>query len=275
MKSNSSNSDNNNLINISSQSNKIQELRIIGYKESPTKLPNNFVLKCSRKKTVNKVSLLKEFRINRFNLKSYEGQVYKTLSKKYNSSPNKYNILCINQLINNVPCRLVSKFKETMIVGYIDEFLKRKYSFKECKERIPKFYLYYKHYSIFFGVPFFVNNSFNVMLQKNGEKKARIYYKNHYQNGESLDEGNENIGFAESLSDESDTEDKEQNNNPNIFRSEIKENIDNVTVMTTINTSENNTINLGLNNEKLEAIKEELLYAYLLGDIVTNPKVNL
>jgi hypothetical protein len=152
-----------------------------------------------------------------------------------------------------------------MITDYIDEFLKRKYSIKESEERIPKFYLYYKHYSIFFGQPFFTDFSFNILLQKNGEKKARIYYKKHYQNGESKDEDNENIGFAESGSDDDDEEKKNEdtnkkkknkNNNNTIFSEDIKDNIDNITVMTTINSIENNTINLGLNNEKIEIFSE-------------------
>ena len=87
-----------------------------------------------------------------------------------------------------------------MISDYINEFLRRQYTTIEAKERIPKFYLYYKHYSIFFGQPFIKNFNFNKLIQKNGEKKARIYYKNHYQNGESKDEGNENLGFAQSES---------------------------------------------------------------------------
>ncbi len=89
-----------------------------------------------------------------------------------------------------------------MILDYLDEFLRRNYQIKEIKERIciPKLYLYYKHYSIFFGQPFFKNFRFNKLIQKNGEKKERIYYKNHYQNGESKDEGNENLGFAQSES---------------------------------------------------------------------------
>jgi len=170
-------------------------------------------------------------------------------------------MLCINHLLRNSNCRLVSVFKERMIIDYIDEFLKRIYNLKESKERIPKFYLYYKHYSIFFGQPFFTDFDLNLILQKNGEKKARIYYKNQYQNGESKDDDNEN-GFAESGSDDEDERGKNEenkkkkNNNNNIFNSDIKETIDNVTLMTTINSIENNTINLGLNNEKIEIFSE-------------------
>jgi len=226
-------------------------------------------IKCTRKKNnLNKVSKPQKSKniINK-ELFSLECLAYNTLLKKYNFTFKKYNLLCINYLLSNKSCRLVSVFKEKMITDYIDEFLKRQYFIKESEERIPKFYLYYKHYSIFFGQPFFTDFSFNVILQKNGEKKARIYYKNHYQNGESKDEDNENIGFAESGSDDeyedkkNNNEDankkkKNKNNNNTIFSEGIKDNIDNITVMTTINSFENNTINLALNNEKIEIFSE-------------------
>ena len=193
----------------------------------------------------------------------YESIAYNNLIKKYNYTPNKYNLLCVYNLLNNTYCRLVSEFKEKMILDYVDEFLKRNYTKKETKERIPKLYLYYKHYSIFFGQPFFKNFKFNKLIQKNGEKKARIYYKNHYQNGESKDEGNENLGFAQSESGNEGEKDNSTKLNMNkkrnishIFDKSIKENIDNVTVMTTINSIENNTINLKLNNEKVEIFSE-------------------
>ena len=192
----------------------------------------------------------------------YESIAYNKLIKKYNYTFDKYNLLCVNYLLNNSYCHLVSEFKEKMISDYIIEFLRRQYTTKEAKERIPKFYLYYKHYSIFFGQPFFKNFIFNKLIQKNGEKKARIYYKNHYQNGESKDEGNENLGFAQSESgNEGDNENTSKLNNKkrkisHIFDSSIKENIDNATLMTTINSFENNTINLKLNNEKIEIFSE-------------------
>ena len=188
---------------------------------------------------------------------------YNNLIKKYNFNADKYNLLCVNYLLNNTYCHLVSQFKEKMITDYINEFLRRQYTMKEIKERIPKFYLYYKHYSIFFGQPFIKNFNFNKLIQKNGEKKARIYYKNHYQNGESKDEGNENLGFAQSESaNDGDNENSNKlknnklKNSSHIFDKSIKENIDNVTLMTTINSIENNTINLKLNNEKIEIFSE-------------------
>ena len=264
MNSNSSYNNNNYNNSVSTRSNNnIKEKprkEISSQIVSPIINNTNNAIKCSRKKNSNKITKPQKPKNSRKNiLKSFEVQAFNNISKKYNYTLDKYNLLCINHLLGNRSCRLVSIFKEKMITDYIDEFLKRKYSFKESKERIPKFYLYYKHYSIFFGQPFFSNFYFNMILQKNGEKKARIYYKNHYQNGESKDEDNENIGFAESGSDEEDEDKKnnlKKNNNGTIFSSGVKDNIDNVTVMTTINSFENNTINLGLNNEKIEIFSE-------------------
>ena len=267
---NSNSSINNNYNNnISSPSNHL--LNEKGNKEIKTVVGSPFctsinlnyamnAIKCSRKKAnkISKSEKSKNFKNNC--LLSIEYLAHKNLSKRYNYTKDKYNLLAINFLLSNKTCRMVSLFKEEMITDFVDEFLKRKYSFKESKERIPKFYLYYKHYSIFFGQPFFTNFSFNVLLQKNGEKKARIYYKNHYQNGESKDEDNENIGFAESGSEDEDEEKKtnniKKNHNNTIFNSGVKDNIDNVTLMTTINSLENNTINLELNNEKIEIFSE-------------------
>ncbi len=267
---NSNSSYNNNQNNsISTRSNNVIKDKAFKESKSPLVTPlsthsnlNNVLnaIKYSRKKNTNKVSKIhKPKNIKKDYLLNFQTLAYSNIFKKYNFTLDKYNLLCINFLLGNRSCRLVSVFKEKMITDYVDEFLKRKYSFNESKERIPKFYLYYKHYSIFFGQPFFANFYFNVVLQKNGEKKARIYYKNHYQNGESKDEDNENIGFAESGSDDDDEDKKnnlKKNNNGTIFSSGIKDNIDNVTVMTTINSFENNTINLALNNEKIEIFSE-------------------
>ena len=269
MNSNSTNNNNNYNKNISERSNNIFPEKSSKEDKSPgsplfkTKNLNYAMdaIKCSRTKIPEKDSNIQQIKNSKNNLLiSFEIKAYKNLLKNYNYTTDKYNLLCINYLLSNKSCRLVSIFKEKMIIDYIDEFLKRKYSFKESKERIPKFYLYYKHYSIFFGQPFFNDFCFNEILQKNGEKKARIYYKNHYQNGESKDEDNENIGFAESGTEDEEEEKKNNNefkkNKNTIFSSGIKDNIDNVTLMTTINSFENNTINLGLNNEKIEIFSE-------------------
>ena len=48
----------------------------------------------------------------------YESIAYNNLIKKYNYTPNKYNLLCVYNLLNNTYCHLVSEFKEKMILDY-------------------------------------------------------------------------------------------------------------------------------------------------------------
>ena len=168
-------------------------------------------------------------------------------------------------LINDSDCHLVAIFKENMLNDYVDEFLRRAYNPKESKERLPKFSKYYKNYLQFFCKPTFRSFQINKILNKNGEKKAEIYYKNNYQGGKSQ-EDDENIGFAKSSSFEEDINKKKNkknkenieniNNLAQLFDETLKEKIENVTIMTTINASLNNTLNLKLDNEKIEIFSE-------------------
>ena len=180
------------------------------------------------------------------------------IQKKYNCTPKQYDNIIVDYLLNNADCHLVSIFKEKMLTDYVDEFLRRQYNIDECNERIPKFSVYYKNYLQFFCKPTYNNFQFNDLIQNYGEKKAEIYYKDHYQGGLSNDE--EDNGFEESSSsDESSNKEPEfefNDNNGEIFNKVVKEKLDNVTVMTTINSTGNNTINLNINNEKIEVFSE-------------------
>lgn len=177
--------------------------------------------------------------------------------KKYNYNKQKYELLLIDQLLCNANCRLVSIFKERMITDYIDEFLHRRYATEESRERLPKFYKYYKNYLVFFCKPIFKDFDFNKLIQNNGEKKAELYYKNNYQQAKSLDNIKDN-GFEESDSDSS--SDSENNikfkKDGKIFNDSVKEKLENVTIMTTISNGLNNTVNLNIDNEKLEVFSE-------------------
>ena len=50
------------------------------------------------------------------------------IRKKYNCTKKTYEKCIISFLINNANCHLVSVFKEKMLLDFIDEFLRRKYS---------------------------------------------------------------------------------------------------------------------------------------------------
>ena len=177
------------------------------------------------------------------------------IRKKYNCTKKSYEKCIISFLINNANCHLVSIFKEKMLTDFIDEFLRRKYSIQEEYERIPKFAVYYKNYLQFFCKPTFTDFVINEIINDYGEKKAELYYKNNYQGGKSKE--NEDFGFEESNSDdESENIKLKGGENGEIFDESIKDNIDNVTIMTTINNSKNNSINLNLNNEKIEVFSE-------------------
>ena len=96
------------------------------------------------------------------------------IRKNYNCTPVKYENYIIEYLLNNADCHLVAIFKEKMLTDYVDEFLRREYNIIECKERIPKFSIYYKNYLQFFCKPTYNNFKYNDLIQNYGEKKSRI-----------------------------------------------------------------------------------------------------
>ena len=187
------------------------------------------------------------------------------LNTTHNSNKVLFNKFISNILINDADCHLVAIFKENMLNDYLEEFLRRIYNIHESKERIPKFSKYYKNYLRFFCKPTFRDFRINKIIDKNGERKAEIYYKNNYQGGKSNND-DENNGFAKSSSsDEDNEEDKNKkkkdtieniNNLAQLFNDSVREKIENVTLITTFNSSLNNTINLKMDNEKIEVFSE-------------------
>ena len=101
---------------------------------------------------------------------------------KYNSSPKIKNIMIINDLIFAKSNKITSIFKDYLIINYNEEFLKRFYNHQEIKEKIPKFYQYYKNYLSFFCKATFKDFHYNHLIQNYGEIKAEIYYNSKYGN---------------------------------------------------------------------------------------------
>ena len=183
------------------------------------------------------------------------------MKSQHNCTLEMYNTIIAGFLVDNADCHLVAIFKEKMLSDYLEEFLRREYTRKECNQRIPKFSKYYRNYSKFFCKAVFRDFRFNKIINKNGEKKAEIYYKNNYQGGKTKDD-DENNGFAKSSSSDEDMKKKGNKNNINdlknlavLFDENVRENIENVTIMTSLDSS-NNTINLKLDNEKIEVFSE-------------------
>ena len=103
-------------------------------------------------------------------------KIIKKNFKKYNLNKLTNRIYPINDLIESKNCHLVAVFKDYLISDYIDEFLRRFYSKKEIKERLPKFESYYKNYLSFFCKPTFSDFFANDIIQSYGEAQAEIYY---------------------------------------------------------------------------------------------------
>ena len=100
--------------------------------------------------------------------------------QKYNSTPEKYNIIFIDNLINLKENRSVAVFKDNLIIYNENEFLRGNFNIKECIEVLPKFYDYYRNYLMFFCKPTFNNFYINEKIQEFGEKQAEVFYNNNY-----------------------------------------------------------------------------------------------
>ena len=100
--------------------------------------------------------------------------------QKHNSSPELYNIIVINNLINLKTNSLVAIFKDNLIYNNESEFLRGNFNIKECVEVLPKFYDYYRNYLMFFCQPTLNNFDLNEKIQEYGERQAEVYYNNNY-----------------------------------------------------------------------------------------------
>ena len=208
------------------------------------------------------------------------------MKSKYNCTVEMYNKIITGFLLENAVCHIVAIFKDKMLSDYMEEFLRREYNLKECNHRVPKFSKYYRNYARFFCKPIFRDFRLNKIINKNGEKKAEVYYKNNYQGGITKDD-DENNGFEKSSSSEEDMNKKNKNNKKDnildlknlemLFDESVKQKIENATIMTSLNSS-TNTINLKLNNEKIEVFSENKCdksnetTLYDIMDIIKNKK---
>ena len=112
--------------------------------------------------------------------------------KIYDTTPEKFNVIVIDNLINLKENRLVAVFKDNLINNNENEFLRGNFNIKECTEVIPKFYEYYKNYLMFFCKPTFTNFYLNEKIQDYGERQAEVYYHNNY-NAKKRRDKKENI----------------------------------------------------------------------------------
>ena len=158
---------------------------------SPKSEKKIFYIEKIKKSKITKINAM-----HKFHQKLNKPNIYKNKSKalnkininriinnqlqKHNSTPLEKNIMIINDIIETKTNHFLAIFKDFLITDYIDEFLKRYFTFDECEELIPKFYLYYKNYLKFFCHGFFIDFKANKIMQDNGEYQAELYYNNNY-----------------------------------------------------------------------------------------------
>ena len=130
------------------------------------------------------------FQKNKFNF----FQLINNQLQKHNSTPDQKNIMIINDIIDTKPNHFLAIFKDFLISDYVDEFLKRYFTFDECEELIPKFHLYYKNYLKFFCKGFFIDFKANKIVQDNGELQAELYYNNNYGSNNGRKDKKEKLG---------------------------------------------------------------------------------
>ena len=106
-------------------------------------------------------------------------RIYSKFSNKYNSQPNQYNKIQIENLIKIQSCKLSIISKENTLLTSFDEYFKRYYTFPEINDCIPKYVKYYKNYFKFFCKPTFRHSKLNNIIQKQREKKIHGSHRSH------------------------------------------------------------------------------------------------
>ena len=98
--------------------------------------------------------------------------IHQLISKKYNSFRFSYDLICINNLIFNEKCRIVSKFKDYLVLDDNTEFLRKYYKNKELYSKLTRIFAFYESYCKIF--PNYMILPENVFLYKNIRKKQKM-----------------------------------------------------------------------------------------------------
>ena len=139
------------------------------------------------------------------------------LYSKYGNIDEDLEQLYINQILYNKKSHYDTLFKEYQYSDILEEFLRRFYKSAESFPRIPKLSNYYKNYYLFFCKPVFRDCRVNLIMNKYGDTKAEIFYKDNYGNDSELkNEHDQHIESSSSSSSECfDSKNKCNNGNVN------------------------------------------------------------
>ena len=167
---------------------------------------------------------------------------YKILEAKYNSNPDLYEKINLDNLITKKKCHNLAQLNE---MGYctsiLREYLKREYTLKEVNTKIPQYASYYKNYLIFFCKPCFNQYSINKKMVRHMEKVAQVFYNQIY---------------AQEEKEENKEQSQEKKKLPKIFSKEIMKEIENCDNFTYVN-SEDAMVQIQLINKKLKRTEKD------------------
>ena len=151
-------------------------------KSSKTEYPNS--LDCNE--TIKAKNIFKDknknrniiknriFNENRFmpDFNSLLKYCHKYLLSFYKAEEDDYNIRMIEDILDNEETHLVAEFKDFLIMGDINEFMKKYYNISESKKYLPKICDYYLKSSLIF--PNYVTLGESKYIYKNIRKKQKL-----------------------------------------------------------------------------------------------------
>ena len=152
--------------------------------------------------------------------------------QKHNSTPDKKDIMLINDLIESKETHFIATFKDYLISDFHEEFLRRYFNDAEIKDILPKFYLYYKNYLNFFCKGTFCDFNLNEIMQEYGECQAEFYYNKNYGHKERMKKKEKDKKGLDDMNHQNNEESYESENLSNvgniksIFSKSIKYSID-------------------------------------------------
>ena len=158
------------------------------------------IIKSSNKKilyvpnSVNNIKKKKKINNNKNKINKFEPQIFlqKNLSKKYNTLPQKYSLIQIDNFIKGKYYHSASKFKDYILFYDTQESLIKYYTKNESIKHLKFFSEFYKSYILFFCLPTLRDIKLNELFEDRFEIKALIFYKKNYESNKNDKEKNKN-----------------------------------------------------------------------------------
>lgn len=107
----------------------------------------NFCNRTTATNTMVGVGMSSTVSMSILNKRNLELMMRESLSKRYSTNRDFYNVKIINDLIYNENTHMVSVFKDYLILDDINEFLKRFYTCDETSTRLPRLCEFFDKYS--------------------------------------------------------------------------------------------------------------------------------